>query len=722
MTSYIDRYIETEDPTADPYVHQKDAIDWLCHRYYNQKGAILADTMGLGKTMDGCMTLAITKPKVAILICPKSVIYHWIENILSKCKMFAVFITNTISVTHVYLDNNGYVIEGQSYPFDNLMYETPYPKIVVCNFEAIKPHPGVTDRGMVKGTKVETDASLDEYIPELTPFKNVLFDMVIVDEVHRIRNGVNTKLDGNERRKKLLTFHRLMRLRMSPTGVRIGLTGTPIQNRISDMASLLKFVGAEIPIRLNDSTLKTLIKEYMFRRTGDDLHFALRSMIRYPELDYENHMVEVVYQTQPEADLYRLVAGKIAGQDIPGQYNNPYSAIVNEINPLKRHTLEIMLSADVNLFVDVHNKMYNTNLPFWQGSNSKHAMIANQVHQLAKENTSIIIFLHYYAEKNNILYYISQIQDSELGAYLGFKYYEINGEVDSKGRQFVVSDTKKRIDNGERCIIFANIQTAAEGLNLQHFTVGIFATTDYNPQSEEQAIARLHRIGQIRLVHIYRYIHACVFSTAASSKAHVDLRKEQRKDIKRSKFYEYVANCENAAHTWPIREMPGFPGEKCVQFSQGEQFETDNGDIVFQPNDIDSIVQPLGSMQINSFYNDNIETKYDDTLQRQDLSLFVEPVRMSRRTTDISEDRRGYPILNKNQKLALLTMPSMPDKVKKEEPKLLANPLINNQETKITQSPLASIPTQSAFIPQATVMTEIERVRQAREKKFGNQG
>lgn len=699
MPSYIDNYIENEDPTADPYVHQKDAIDWLCYRYYNHKGAILADTMGLGKTMDGCMTLAITKPKIAILICPKSVIYHWIENILSKCKTFAVFITNTVSVTHVYLDQNGYVAEGQNYPFDNLMVETPYSKIVVCNFEAVKPFPGVADRGMIKGSKIETDASLDEYIPELTPFKNVLFDMVIVDEVHRLRNGINTRLDQNEKRKKLLTFHRMMRIRMTPTGIRIGLTGTPIQNRISDMASLLKFVGAEIPIRLTDSVLKGMIKEYMFRRTGDDLHFALRSLIRYPEIDYQNHMVEVVYQTQPEADLYSMVAGKITGTEIPGQRNNPYSAVVYENNPLKRHTLEIMLSADINLFVKVHNQMYGTNLPFWNGTNSKHAMIARKVHELAKENKSIIIFLHYYAEKDNILYYLSLIQDSELGPFLGYKYYEINGEIDSKGRQFVVNDTKKRIDNGERCIIFANIQTAAEGLNLQHFDIGIFATTDYNPQSEEQAIARLHRIGQTRLVHIYRYIHACVFNSKASSKKHVDLRKEEKKNIKRSKFYEYVANCENAAHSWPIREMPGFPGEKSVQFSQGEQFEDDNGDIVFQPNDIDSLVQPLSSIAINAFYGNNIEAKYGETLERQDLALFNEPPRPGRTINESTDIKRGYPILNKEQKLALLSMPSMPDKIKNEEPKLLSNPLVNQ--------------------PPSEELSEREKIRLAREKRFG---
>lgn len=666
--NYIDAYIENEDPTADPYVHQKDAIDWMCHRVKEHKGALLADVMGFGKTMMACMTLAITKPRVAILVCPKSVIYHWIENILTKCKTFMVFITNTTTVTQVYLSDTGVILEGQTYPAAMLMTPTPYQKIVVCNYEAIKPVPGVPARGDLTGSQRETGADLEEYIPEFTPFNSVEWDMVICDEVHRLRNGVNTRLDPEAKRKKLLTFHRMCRLRMTPgIGVRIGLTGTPIQNRSSDIVSILKFLGAEIPIRINADSLKLLIREYMFRRTEKDLHIALRSLIRFPEHDYINHMVEVKYETQQEADLYRIIAGRIEGISIPGQQQNPYSAVVYENNPLKRHTLEIMISADINLFVKVHNQMYLTNLPFWHGSNSKHRMITDLIAQMARENESVIIFLHYYAEMHNIMWYIDGMAKHYGMDYLmGYKFFEINGEVESKQRQFVVNETKRLMQSGQRCILFANVQSASEGLNLQHFTRGIFSTTDYNPAMEEQAIGRMQRIGQSRLVHIYRFIHACVFDNLR----HVDLRKEGKKEDKRDKFAEFVSNCENAAHHWPVREMPGFEGEKCIQFDLGTQYEFESGEITFETNEPQ--LAAIGELNIAGMV-DNFYQSAPGASSTQGQIAGISTFDLSEFNTALpsveTKERDfkhvpGLPLLNKKQMQILASMPSMPDKIK----------------------------------------------------------
>ena len=50
------------------------------------------------------------------------------------------------------------------------------------------------------------------------------------------------------------------------------------------------------------------------------------------------------------------------------------------------------------------------------------------------------------------------------------------------------------------------IQTACEGLNLQHFSEIYFSTPHWNPAVEDQAVARAHRIGQKESVEVYRFV------------------------------------------------------------------------------------------------------------------------------------------------------------------------------------------------------------------------
>ena len=64
-------------------------------------------------------------------------------------------------------------------------------------------------------------------------------------------------------------------------------------------------------------------------------------------------------------------------------------------------------------------------------------------------------------------------------------------------------------------VLIAQIQTACEGLNLQHFNEVYFTTPHWNPAVEDQSIARAHRIGQTSTVNVYKFI--TTFNTDATS-------------------------------------------------------------------------------------------------------------------------------------------------------------------------------------------------------------
>lgn len=572
MSNVLEEYLQKYNLQDYVYPHQKDAIEWMYHRCSQRKGSLLCDGMGLGKTLDICILLQLILARTALIVCTTTCIYsQWVSNLCKHSFYYRVYVLESHKVIEIKIDTLGNIIKSHPMPLSVLSQEPGVYKVVVSNTHRIVPHPGVADRPGMKAHKYEVNQPLDVYDPELTPLNEVIWDTVIIDEIHCIRNGVNTRLDSGEKRDKMLRYHRLSRLRMTPGfGVRIGLTGTPIQNRISDVVSIMTFLGKQFPPRCSEEEVKEAIREYMFRRTAEDLHPALRSLIKYPEINYLEISKDVVYETQAEADIYRIVAGKLCGNDVPGAELNPYSRVQYEENPLVRTNTECYLSADINMFIKIHNDRYsesNITLPFWYGSQSKMNMIANDIAELANENSSFICFIHFYAEMAAVKEKIYERGlQLGMGSTMGYHYYEITGDISPEDRYFVLKETERLINQGQRCICFATIQTCSDGLNMQYFDTAMFTTSDWNPANEDQAIARIFRPGQKKRVKIFRYIHRYIIDNENTK--HIDLKKLGKQYTKKEKFRDYITNVPNAAYDWPIRDMPGFEGEKCVKFQE----------------------------------------------------------------------------------------------------------------------------------------------------------
>ena len=585
MTSVIDDYLKSIPNPPNIYPHQADIIDWLYSQWLKKQSSLVGDSMGLGKTMDICMFLELVKVRRAIIIVPTSTIYQWVRALLTNSRSYYVYVNTNNTIRQTMLSPDGHILHSRVAPMDVLNYEDGICKVTVCNYHSVNPFPGVTDQNGMTGHKFETSMKYDTYMPQLTPFNNIVWDLVVADEVHKIRNGVNTKLDSGSSRKKMLMFYRMMRLRMNPHhSLKVGLSGTPVQNRFSDVASILTWLGCPFPPRPTLDNLKQMLSIYMFRRTEHDLHPGLRKMIVFPDIQPIEYDIDVVYESQAEADVYRIVAGAIAGVTIPGGEHNPYSRVQYEDNPLVRTTYQRLLSADINQFILSHNKRYESmKLPWWTGKTSKITMIANKVEEFARENESVIIFHHFKEERDAIREKIwHKSQSYGMGPTFGCHEFIIDGDVQPEDREFILYESKRLIALGQRCIVYATMQSSAEGLNMQHFCKIIIASTDWNPANELQAIKRAHRIGQNRVVEVYRYIHRYWLD----DKKHIDLRVEEKKDIKKAKSDELITGVFNAARTWRIREMPGFPDEPCVIFKD------------IYDDDIEETMRELGIMKI----------------------------------------------------------------------------------------------------------------------------
>ena len=78
-------------------------------------------------------------------------------------------------------------------------------------------------------------------------------------------------------------------------------------------------------------------------------------------------------------------------------------------------------------------------------------------------------------------------------------------------------------------VMLLQIQTACEGLNLQHFQEIYFTSPHWNPAVEDQAIARAHRIGQERTVDVFHFVMKG-FGNGTKS---IDQYCQQIQDVKR---------------------------------------------------------------------------------------------------------------------------------------------------------------------------------------------
>lgn len=556
-----------------------DCIEWMDTMVRKREDILLSLVMGLGKTICTCVLLQITLPRTVLCVCPTSTIFNvWVRNLLQHSFYYHVYRLKSNKVTRYTLDwSTGNIVKGSTFDLHNLHHYDSHPyKVVVSNYNGVAPYPGVAARGTMSGNEYEVNLPVETTDPEVIPLRSMVWDMVFADEIHAIGNGVNTRLDEDMKRKKQLRYYRMMRLQMTPEyGIRIGLTGTPIQNRISDVVGIMSWLRVKFTNRVTSEEVKSAIKKHMWRITEDDLHPALRSLIKFPEVQFEEIVKDVIYESPAEADIYKIVAGKLVGATIPGGEQNPFSRVVYEGNPLIRTTRECILSADINMFINMHNKKYGSSgiyLPTWYGTQSKMNMIASDVASFAYENRSLIIFVHYYEEAAAIQEHIAKMgQGIGMDQQMGYYYFYINGKQEPEDRDISIQQMKSCVEQGFRCICFATIQSASDGLNMQFFDTCIIATSDWNPAKELQAIKRLHRIGQTKLVRVYRYVHRYIID--AESTKHIDLKKEDKQQIKIEKFMEFIGNTENAAYHWPIRDMPGFEGEKSVTLRDVNQFD-----------------------------------------------------------------------------------------------------------------------------------------------------
>lgn len=172
------------------YQHQEDGIKFLLSR----NGSILADDMGLGKSIQSIVAALESGAKKILVVCPSSTKINWEREINVFCDETAI-------------------VDGKKWK---------EAKFTIINFDILKNFHTLKDK---KNLDVELNREL----------ANANFDLAIIDEAHYLKN--NDSIRGKIM-VELATKHNINNVWL--------LTGTPVANRPMDFFNLLKIIKSPI--------------------------------------------------------------------------------------------------------------------------------------------------------------------------------------------------------------------------------------------------------------------------------------------------------------------------------------------------------------------------------------------------------------------------------------------------------------------------------------------
>lgn len=486
--SYDNGYRVPGDVHQYLFDYQKTGMQWLWELHQQHVGGIIGDEMGLGKTIQVISYLAglhyskkFTKP--ALVVCPATVMKQWVNEFHRWWPPFRVSILHT--------SGSGMVnVRNESSREDALLTQrwnaqTGGRGVLNSSQNAARK---VTKRVAEEGhVLVTTYAGLQTYAPMLIPME---WGSAILDEGHKIRNPDTS-----------ITFH-CKELR---TPHRIILSGTPMQNNLTELWSLFDFVFPmrlgtlvnfrnqfEFPIRQGGyanasnlqvqtaakcaETLKDAITPYLLQRFKIDVA---------ADLPKKSEQVLFCKLTMPQLEAYRAFLGSEEMQSI--------------LNGRRRPLYGIDILRKICNHPDLlERKITSGNTNYGRASQSgKMQVVKSLLHLWKDTGHKTLLFTQHRI--------MLEILEKLVRSLPGFQYRRMDGTTPIKARQAMVDE----FNNDPTIHVFLlTTRVGGLGVNLTGADRVIIYDPDWNPSTDVQARERAWRLGQKRDVTIYRLMTA----------------------------------------------------------------------------------------------------------------------------------------------------------------------------------------------------------------------
>jgi superfamily II DNA or RNA helicase len=434
---------------ADLRPYQKDGFDFLSHLTKIKLGGILADDMGLGKTLQTLTWLAWLKerntknPKPSLVICPASVLHNWRREANRFTPNLKVLVLESGAARH------------------NLRKQIPQHDLIVTNY-----------------------ALLRRDLEELQKFA---FRATILDEAQFIKNpGAQV----TQSVKQLKSEHRL------------ALTGTPLENRLLDLWSIVDFIQ---PGYLGNQ--EQFIETYEPRLRGGE-EAAPTVEARGEKTESAQRIARRRLSAKLRPLLLRRLKKHVA-KDLPDRIEERRDCPLGD-EQRKLYLAELRRSRDQIMHAVAEQGLNKSKMhvlaaltrlrqicchPQLVGSDTasgKTETLFELLDPLVSEGQKVLVFSQF-VQMLHLLEKECQTRQ--------IKTHILTGQT--KDRQQVVSAFQGDNSPG---VFLLSLRAAGTGLNLTNASYVVLYDPWWNPAVEAQAIDRSHRIGQTQTVNAYRLI------------------------------------------------------------------------------------------------------------------------------------------------------------------------------------------------------------------------
>ncbi len=419
----IGNYTLPDGFTGELRNYQLEGYNWL--RFLNELklGGCLADDMGLGKTIQTLCLLQWMKEQqggCSLLVVPKSLIYNWQLEAQRFCPGLKILIYSGKKRKETFEQFSDYDLIITSYP-------------------------------ILRG--------------DIDTLQTRLFSYCILDESQYIKNA------GSDISKACMQIN---------ASHYLTLTGTPIENSISDIWTQMHFLNRNIL-----GSIQFFLKEFntdeKIQRLQKMLNpFILRRLKSKVAKDLPEKYISVQYcdMTQEQLENYKKVKN---------EYRSRIMDIADNDKPnVKMCLLEGLLRMRQTAN---HPKLMDA---AYAESSGKFDIATELLNTIVSEGNKVLIFSSFVEHLKLYKNYLESID---------IPYCYLDGQTKDRAEQ--VSQFQ---NNPEKLVFLLSLKAGGVGLNLTAAEYVFLLDPWWNPASEAQAYDRTHRIGQKNNVFIYKFI------------------------------------------------------------------------------------------------------------------------------------------------------------------------------------------------------------------------
>ncbi|RMJ23435.1 complex ATPase [Aspergillus sp. HF37] len=570
--------------------YQIAGLNWLVSLHENGISGILADEMGLGKTLQTISFIAYLRHVCEIrgphlIAVPKSTLDNWKR----EFEMWSP-------------DINVLVLQGDKEERHRLINE----RLLDENFDVC-----IT--------------SYEVVLREKSHLKKFAWEYIIIDEAHRIKN------EESSLSQIIRVFHSRNRLL---------ITGTPLQNNLHELWSLLNFL---LPDVFGDSTvfdqwfsnqesdqdaivqqLHRVLRPFLLRRVKSDVE---KSLLPKKELNLYVPMSDMQvkwYQKILEKDI-DAVNGAAGNRESKTRLLN----IVMQLRKCCNHPYLFEGAEPGPPYTTDEHLVFNA---------GKMVVLDKLLVRMKSQGSRVLIFSQ-----------MSRVLDilEDYCVFRDHSYCRIDGTTAHEDRISAIDEYNK--PGSDKFVFLLTTRAGGLGINLTAADIVVLYDSDWNPQADLQAMDRAHRIGQTKQVVAFRFVTEKAIEEKVLERAAQKLRLDQLV-IQQGRAQQQVKNAASKDELLGMIQHGAadvFSGEGTAELAASKDISEFNFDSILRRGEertaeLGKKYESLGIDELQKFSSENAYEWNGQTFtdRKKDIGMnWINPAKRERKEQFYSIDK-----------------------------------------------------------------------------------